>query len=491
MGTTRSSSFPLFAVRAQRVRQLPALLLLAWCLGCVTTAWSQQAAQPASRARDDSPAWQQLLAKPLSPTQVDRFAWPRAAEALGRASEAQSLRLALLDEWLRGLEGQAPPPARNVEAAITHGKSLNADDLQARAQRVWPSVLQSRLRLEWDKDGLSVPLPAEIDALRNDLTVEGPGLWVHRSKDGKPRGLYLWLGVHNSGAVPLPLPEFTLLLSGGAGGPAGAASAGGPPPTAPPLQCAVPRYGPLAVVMPQSTHYYLCRGPEATLVSPPQGHSWLALVDRWFSQGASLRTELPAQDQALSRTSRLLGQLPNAAVDDFIRSSQPCEARGTCTNGGNSQGAASTTKAGRHNTSKAEMRARTETANGNTSAHPPSALVKKLLFALAVAAVLVAYGLVAHYVSTTLASVLLWVGLAIPCWQFVQSLWSANWADSWGGLVVIPATLAALAAPFVGTATAYGAYRMVVSAQARRNALIGAGVVVFVVIMNLLEAWLS
>lgn len=482
MGTTRISHPP-SAGRTQQ-RGLKLLWLLAWCLGCATTAWSQTT-RAVPRALDGSPALQQLLAQTLLPTQLDRFAWPRAAEALGRASEAHDLQLALLDEWVLGLEGQAPPQARSIQAAITHGKGLRADDLQARAQRVWPSVLQSQVQLQWAKDGPSVPLPDEIDALRNDLTPEGPGLWIHRTKDGKPRGLYLWLGVRNSGAEPLPLPQFTLMLGSGAGGAL---------PAAPPLQCAVPRYGPLAVVLPQNTQHYLCRAPEATLASPPQGLGWLALVDRWFAQGTTLRTEIPAQDQALSRTSRLLGQLPNAAVDDFIRTTQPCGARGTCPNGGNSQSATSTPSADRPAKTQAEVRVRTEAAKSKASAHKPSPLMKRLQFALGIVGVLGLYALVAHHAGTTLASVLLWVGLAIPCGLFVRSLWSTSWADSWGGLVVIPATVAALGAPFFGTFLAHGAYRLLVSAQARRNAFIGAltvaGVVVFVLLMNLLEAWL-
>ena len=488
MGRTTRISLLFWAPRARRGLAL-LLVLLAWCLGCATTAEAQTTRPATARARDDSPALRQLQAQTLAPAQPGRFAWPRAAEALGRTTEAHDLQRALLDEWLLSLEGQARPQApRTIEAAIAHGKGLRADDLQARARRVWPAVLQSRVQLQWDKDGASVPLPGEIDALSADLTPEGPGLWVHRTKDGKPRGLYLWLGVRNGGSEPLPLPQFTLQL----GAPGGAAL-----PAAPLLHCAVPRYGPLAVLLPQGIQHYLCRAPEASLASsPPPGMAWRALVDRWFAQGTTLRTDIPAQDQALSRTSRLLGQLPNAAVDDFIRSTQACEARGTCTGGAARQNAAAQASADRPaKAAQAEARAHARAEKkAKTAATKTSPLMKRLQWALGIVGVLGLYVLVAHHAGTTLASVLLWVGLAIPCGLFVQSLWSANWADSWGGIVVIPATAAAVGAPFLGTFLAYGAYRLLVSAQARRKALIGAltaaGVLVAAVLMNVLEAWL-
>ena len=140
------------------------------------------------------------------------YAWARAAEAQGQGADALYLQLALLDEWLLALEGRPAQGGRTIEVAIAHGREVDADELQRRARRAWPSILKAHLRPQWDMDGPSAPLPSELDALGADIAQEGPGLWVHRAKDGRPRGLYLWLGVRNGLGEPVPLPEFALRL---------------------------------------------------------------------------------------------------------------------------------------------------------------------------------------------------------------------------------------------------------------------------------------
>ena len=293
-------------------------------------------------------------------------------------------------------------------------------------------------------------------------------MWVHRAKDGRPRGLYLWLGVRNGLGEPLPLPEFALRL----GRP-------GQQPAAPLMQCYLPRYSTQQLIPPQSTQYYLCRAAEGGLGLPPPGVGWLAQMDDWFRQGAFLQTELPQHDQALSRTGRILGQIDNPAVDGFIRSAQQAHS--------NSNSAkASAAKAAE--VARSEVRA--QAAARNAAAHGQQGIWRKrLVFWGGVVGALVLYGLVAHHASVALASVLLWTGLAIPCALFVRSLWATNWADSWGGIAVIPLSVAAIGAPFVGTFAAYTGYRLLVSAEARRTAVVVLLAVLLAVVLNALEKW--
>lgn len=443
------------------------LILVIPCL-CAAGAWAQDAAAPQAGA----PAHQRFLAQALVPDQPARYAWPRAAQALGREADGVYLRLALLDEWLLALEGQPAQAGRTIEAAIAHGRGVDPYFLERRARAVWPSILKTQLRPQWDMDGPGVPLPPELDAFGSDLAPEGPGLWVHRFKDGRPRGLYLWLGVRNGLSEPLPLPEFALRLG-----------RAGQQPAAPLMQCALPRYSTRQLVMPQTTQHYLCRAGEGDFGVPPAGVGWLAQMGEWFSQGASLQTQLPQQDQALSRTGRILEQIDNAAVDDFVRGRPACEAQGNC-----AQQAARSAKAA---AAEARSQARVQVSSDSAASHQGMPLwLKRLIFWGAVAGALVLYGLVAHHVSVALASFLLWMGLAVPCAMYLRSLWAANWADSWGGIVVIPLSLAAMAAPFLGTFIAYSMYQLLVSAEARRTAVMFLLAVLLAIVLNVLEHWL-
>jgi hypothetical protein len=423
---------------------------------------SAQQANPAKPAQTDSAAQKQLLAKTLAPQDPARYAWVRAAEALGSEADAVYLRLALLDEWLLALEGRPAQSARTIEAAAAQGRDVDTYELQRRARVVWPGVLKSTLRPVWDKEGPDVLLPPELDALRPDLTQEGPGFWVYRAKDGRPRGLYLWLSVRNDVSEPLPLPEFKLLL----GRP-------GQKPPAVTLDCLPPRYSTLQLVPPQGSQHYLCRAGDLGLTPPPNGVAWLAQMGLWFSEGATLRTAVPESDQALSSTGRILAQISNPAVDEFILQTQPCEVRANCAP-----------------PSIAPERAARPSASQRPVAEPNRPWLRRMAVAAGVVGALAIYAVVAHRVSVVLANVLLWLALAVPCGLFVRSLWSVNWADSWGGLVVIPASLAALVAPFVGTAVAHWLYSLAVSAEARRraqrNIITFLLVIIFIILMNIM-----
>ncbi len=442
--------------------------VLVICLVASGGAAAQPKASPAVAQADKSQGRQRLLAQQLVPADPARFAWVRAAEAVGQGADAIYLRLALVDDWLRALEGGPAPAGSSIEAAIAHGRELDPSFLERRARAVWPAILKAQqLRAEWDRDGPEVPRPPELDALGAELVQEGPGLWVRRAQDGRPRGLYLWLGVRNGLAEPLPLPEFALQL----GRP-------GLQPAAPLMQCALPRYSTRQLVPPQGTQHYLCSAVEGGYGLPPAGVSWLAQMGQWFSQGAALQTVIPQHDQALSRTARILVQVDNPAVDNFLRGARESTEKQQQLQQERAQAAAAAAKKAR------------EATPARRSGESLPLWLKRLAFLGGVVGALVLYGLLAHHFSVAVASGVLWFGLAIPSAMYLYAIWSMGGTDGWGKLVAIVLSGAAIVAPFVGTLTAYTVYKLVVSARARRKAILFLIGVIVVIVLNALERWL-
>ena len=467
--TAQAAGLGLHGVRAwqQALAQWLGWAVLVVCLVASGGAGAQTKTSPAVAQADKTQERQRLLAQQVLPTDPARFAWGRAAEAVGQGADAIYLRLALADDWLRALEGAPAPAASSIEAAIAHGRELDPYFLERRAQAVWTTILKAQqLRVEWDRDGPEVPRPPELDALGAELVQEGPGLWVRRAQYGRLRGLYLWVGVRNMLAEPLPLPEFAMQLG-----------RTGMQPAAPRLQCALPRYTTRQLVPPQTTQQYLCSAVEGGYGLPPAGVSWLAQMGHWFSQGAALQTVIPQYDQALSRTVRILVQVDNPAVDSFLRGARESTEKQEQLQKERSQAVAAAKKA-------------REATPARRSGESLPLWLKRLAFLGGVLGALTLYGLLAHHVSVAVASGVLWWGLAIPSAIFLHSIWTMGGTDGWGKLAAIIMSGAAIVAPFVGTLAAYTVYKLVVSEQARRKAILFLlGVVVFL-LLHALERWL-
>ncbi len=468
--TAQAAGLGLHGVRAwhQALAQWLGWAALVVCLVASAGAGAEPKTSPVGAQTNKTQGRQRLLAQQLLPTDSARFAWGRAAEAVGQGADAIYLRLALADDWLRALEGAPAPAASSIEAAIAHGRELDPYFLERRAQAVWTTLLKAQqLRVEWDHDGPEVPRPPELDALGAELVQEGPGLWVRRAQDGRTRGLYLWLGVRNMLAEPLPLPEFALQL-----GRTGMQSA------APLMQCALPRYTTRQWVPPQSTQHYLCSAVEGGYGLPPAGVSWLAQMGHWFSQGAALQTVIPQHDQALSRTARILVQVDNPAVDNFLRGARESTEKQEQLQKERSQAEAAAAKKAR------------EATPARRSGESLLLWLKRLAFLGGVVGAFVLYGLLAHHFSVAVASGVLWLGLAIPSAIVLRSIWTMGGTDGWGKLGAIIMSGAAIAAPFGGTLAAYTVYKLVVSAQARRKAILFLLCVMVVIVLNALERWL-
>lgn len=470
--TAQAAGLGLHRARAwhQALVQWLGWAVLVVCLVVGGLARAQTKTSPAVTQADNSQQRQRLLAQQVDPADPARFAWARAAEAVGQGADATYLRLALADDWLRALEGRRAPAGSSIEAAIAHGRELDPYFLERRARAVWPTILRAQqLRADWDRDGPDVPRPPELDALGAELVQEGPGLWVRRAQDGRPRGVYLWLGVRNALAEPLPLPEFALQLG-----------RAGLQPAAPLMQCALPRYSTRQLVPPQTTQHYLCSAVEGGFGLPPAGVSWLAQMGHWFREGTALQTVIPQSDQALSRTSRILGQVDNPAVDNFLRSTRESVEKQQQQRAQAAAAASAT----------AAKKAADEAQAYRRAAAPLPRWLQLLAFWGGAAGVLLLYVLLAHHGSVAMASGVLWVALAIPCAIFLRAVWATGGGDGWGKLAAILMSGAAIVAPFAGTLIAYTVYKLLVSEQARRKAILFLLGVIVVIVLNALERWL-
>jgi len=82
------------------------------------------------------------------------------------------------------------------------------------------------------------------------------------------------------------------------------------------------------------------------------------------------------------------------------------------------------------------------------------------------------------------------VGLAIPSAMSGHAMWTTGGTDGWGKLVAIVLSGAAIATPFAGTLAAHTVYKLVVSAKARRRAILILVGTIVVILINALERWL-
>ncbi|MBU0746459.1 MAG: hypothetical protein KKG67_06640, partial [Gammaproteobacteria bacterium] len=221
--------------------------------------------------------------------------------------------------------------------------------------------------------------------------------------------------------------------------------------------------------------HYLCSAVEGGYGLPPAGVSWLAQMGHWFREGAALQTVIPQSDQALSRTARILVQVDNPAVDNFLRGARESTEKQLQLQKESAQAAA---------TKKAR-----EAKPARRSSDSLPLWLKRLLFLGGVVGALVLYGLLAHHFSVAVASGVVWVGLAIPSAIILRSIWTMGGTDGWGKLVGIVLSGAAIAAPFVGTLAAYTVYKLVVSERARRKAILFLIGVIVIIVLNALERW--
>lgn len=182
------------------------------------------------------------------------FAWPAALEAAGQRNDAAMLRRALIDRWLRLLEGG---PGALQGSPATMQQLIEAGGRtppEAEQTRRWQALLRRHLVLAPSPPGLAVPPELEADSAR--LTTLAPGLWLQQGPDGTARAAWWWVLLRHDAPAVLALGDFDLETRAA---------------TAPALRwrCALPRYAERRVLPPGTPEPFLCHMTGSELVGRP------------------------------------------------------------------------------------------------------------------------------------------------------------------------------------------------------------------------------
>lgn len=147
----------------------------------------------------------------------------------------------------------------------------------------------------------------------------------------------------------------------------------------------------------------------------------------------------------------LLAQSKQTELDAFLTRNASCERRANCVK-------ALPVQKGKSAKPDVAAAAVADPAPEPTEHGKASTRDKLILVAAALGAVAL-YVLVATYAGNWVAAALVFLitgGFAVA---IIRSLWSASWADNWGGLAVVPFTVMLAVLPFVVSGIAYGLYQ--------------------------------
>jgi hypothetical protein len=428
------------SVRWRLVMGLLGVLLVASTLAVAQT---RIVRTEATRATPGSPAMRDLSATPMPPDATVSMHWPDVLEAWGFPSDAMALRHHLAGVWVRQLQGQVAVPAPTVGEGVEEGRLAMARQPQPATPEVWRQVVQRSLRFQ--RAERSPPIPGEIESLSVQLEEVLPGVWLHHQADGRVRGVFMWGWLTSQVTVPLTLGPFDLVAL---------PQATGVPPR---WHCELPRGASPLALMPGTSQAWLCR--SATAGPWPAGHP---RAEDLLAGEVAREWRVEALDfdrpQAYASLVTTLGWRNQDQAQAFLRRHGSCEQLGRCV--GVSVSSQDARVAG-------VPAPRLEQAHGSAALRR---LAERALPWLMLLGAFLVYALVAHALSNRMAAVLLWVGSMAWAVVLVRQLWGMNWADSWGGLLVIPATGMLLVGPFVVTGLAYGGYELCVDPEARRNA---------------------
>jgi hypothetical protein len=368
-------------------------------------------------AASNSPAMVDLQRMPVGPNAVDAFHWPQAFKELGHAGAESDLRHALLQAWLTELETNQSTPPQSVAQAVDIGRSWPADRLDREGPLRWQAITARWLQPVLPAE--PVPLPDDIESLRQDLTEEATGFWAHRQRDGSLRGLFLWLTLVNTGRQPLYVGGFELSFS----------SSGARAGSTPAWTCMPPRAQARTPLEAGSRTAFLCRLPLPPVFGDGQTPaSWLASVRQTRAwQLAFHDFDNESRRQVLFDT---LAQRHATVLADFMARNTSCVRQSTC-------------PATRVDDS-AQAHTHTPPAGHGWADWADTAIwLAKVLAALGVCAVV--YRLGGAYMTVAVVFAV----SAYYGWSFTHDILTANWADSWGGLAAIPMAVGGAIAPFL------------------------------------------
>lgn len=428
---------PFFAL----INCLCAVLL---CMGPLAFA-SEQAGALRREAAPVSPAMLELLATPLPPDPTQAMHWPGALAAWGHDREAGLLRQHLLFAWLQQLQGLATPQGLSVAQGIEAGRAYFSARLASEGGPIWQTIVRQHLRMVLPT--ASVPIPEEIDNLAADLTEESPGFWAHRLPDKAVRGLFLLASVHNSNAGTMALNPFDLRLGDGSRGHHMS------------WHCQPLRNRPLLPMVGGDRTQWLCRSNDLPVLlkdqtlagALAQGHT----QDDWRIDARDFGYE-----SQRNRLVQVLAQPRQAELNAFLARNASCERQGNC----------AVAQPPKQRQAPLVTGAQTAPASARPATPASSGAWGWLVWVGVVLAAVAAYALVATYVGNLAAAMLVLVVSGYFAVTAIRQLWSANWADSWGGLIVIPLSAMLAVGPFILASLAFGVYRLVVDPAARRRA---------------------
>lgn len=406
-----------------------------------------------ARAAASSSAIRELMATPLATDPGLNMHWPGVLDELGWHAEARALRRQLLTMWIEQALDVAPGPGLTLAEGVTAGQTISADRLAQAGHRSWSQALNRHLRVH--RPTRDVPLPDEIESLSPDLSPVLPGLWTHHQHDGQLRGLFMLVGVQNVGPHSTALGEFDLQ----------------PDPTVPGValnwHCRLPRGIAPSLLLSGLSRNWLCRsqGP----VGWPAGQSLAVAVQRVEAgadgssatlSGAPTGWRVEAHDMVtVAGQDRLVQWLAQPQLAQaFLSRHATCEQRANCPE----QVKAEKATRALNLAQKAADDARKRQDEARTEVW----LERLQLLGMAVGA-FVAYAMVARWVSNGVAAFVLWAASMVWAVTAIRALWRMNWADSWGGILVVPLTVVLAALPFALTVVAHSGYVLLVDAEAR------------------------
>lgn len=411
------------------------LVLVMVCATAFASSAYPNASTPGGVPSRDSQAIETLLKKDVGNAPGDSFQWVQALSALGWDKEARNLQRFLLQAWMAKANDQPGNGITTLEQAIAPAALVNDATLRASAKTHFTPAINRKLTAVWASVSVSVPLPDEIDNLKDSLTEELPGFWSYRQHNGQLRGVFLWLGLQNNTSSPSPMPLALLDFTFRLGDPSRDAGLL--------LNCQYPRNAKPELIQPLQTTYYLCRSPV-----PPQlvkGQT-LAGVINLARQQQKIHLE-PAdvvEDGRQATLVSLLAAPHQAELQAFLAANQGCKARGNC-------------------------RAATDADRKATAASPlwPEAFTTKAkpwidtgIILVKIAVLTMIYVVIARWAGLGKAMFLCFAGCAIFAYPILKSLLDAtNQTRDWSRLVAMFAIPAVALFPFVATAFTAGLYK--------------------------------
>lgn len=398
-----------------------------------------------------SPELKALVATPVGAQPADEMRWSIVMVDLGRPNDALRLREWLLGLWLRQQAGEALPPPWPMEQVLTAPAREVVPTFDRAAQQVWQQAFNRHLVARLP--AAAVPVPAEIEAVGEQLETLGPGVWLRRDRAGAPRTFYAWVELAGRGGPGFPATGFTVPLPGGT------------------LECALPRGGAPRLVAPGDATGLLCAkalgaapvvtGPGAaprpvttpagtSTATPPAGASTtLAALPGWTTPDALARDLAAASQAGALQPEPLWREGVRSGVAYALAEARRDEAQAWVQRyrQANAERAAQ---------ERAESRARERTRERRQQ-------WKARLIAVAVlAGVIGAFALLARRFGPRSAAWMLWgLGMLVCVPLAVVTFTSARGSGGWAGLAAFIAGAALLAAPTVVAASLYAAYVLV------------------------------